>query len=241
MSNIYNNEDFFKAYANMERSKKGLEAAGEWHQLQHLFPCVKDKKVLDLGCGYGWHCKYAISQGAKEVLGLDLSDKMIETAIKDNADPRIKYMVSGLDSFDYPQEYYDLVISNLVLHYIENLDDIYSKVYSTLKDDGVFLLNIEHPMFTAGVNQDWIYDENNKPLYWPIDNYFYVGERTTNFLNHKVTKQHHTLTQIINGLLKVGFKIEVVEEAKPSDEMLKIEGMKDELRRPMMLLIKVRK
>ena len=56
MRNIYDNSEFFAAYAEMGRSKDGLKAAGEWHQLQPLFPKLQGKKVLDLGCGYGWHC-----------------------------------------------------------------------------------------------------------------------------------------------------------------------------------------
>ena len=54
-------------------------------------------------------------------------------------------------------------------------------------------------------------------------------------------KQHHTLTQIIMGLLDNGFELEAVEEAKPPEEMMDIPGMKDELRRPMMLLVKANK
>ena len=34
MRNIYDNSEFFAAYAEMGRSKDGLKAAGEWHQLQ---------------------------------------------------------------------------------------------------------------------------------------------------------------------------------------------------------------
>ena len=71
----------------MPRSKDGLQAAGEWHQLQPLFPDVAGKRVLDLGCGYGWHCKYAAEQGARQVLGLDLSQKMLERASRENAGP----------------------------------------------------------------------------------------------------------------------------------------------------------
>ena len=40
------------------------------------------------------------------------------------------------------------------------------------------------------------------------------------------------------GLLNNGFRIEAVEEAMPSKEMMHLPGMVDELRRPMMLLIK---
>ena len=78
MRNEYENEVFFQRYAQMPRSRKGLSAAGEWHQLKPLFPPLEGKSLLDLGCGYGWHCKFAAEQGARKVLGLDLSRKMIE-------------------------------------------------------------------------------------------------------------------------------------------------------------------
>ena len=80
MSNAYDNERFFDEYAKMPRSKDGLRAAGEWHQLEPLFPALAGKAVLDLGCGYGWHCAYAAERGAAQVLGIDLSRKMIEEA-----------------------------------------------------------------------------------------------------------------------------------------------------------------
>ena len=121
---------------------------------------------------------------------------------------------------------------------IADLDAVFAGVRRTLKPGGVFLFNIEHPSFTAGVRQEWIFDSNGRPLYWPIDDYFLTGERSTSFPGCEVRKQHHTLTQILMGLLRHGFEVQAVEEAQPSAEMLEIPGMKDELRRPMMLLVK---
>ena len=69
MSGVYDDENFFQAYAQMPRSNLGLAGAGEWHQLKNLFPDLTGKKVLDLGCGYGWHCAYAAAHGAAEVVG----------------------------------------------------------------------------------------------------------------------------------------------------------------------------
>lgn len=241
MKNIYDDKQFFNQYAKMSRSQQGLSGAGEWHQFQALFPDLSGKSVLDLGCGYGWHCKYAVECGAKQVLGIDLSEKMIHEAKEKNSDPKIIYQVCGLDDFDYPANSFDCVISNLVLHYIADIDTIFRKIYLTLKADGVFLLNIEHPVFTSGVKQDWIYNSSGKPKYWPVDDYFYPGERVTHFLGQNVMKQHHTLTQILMGLINTGFQLEVVEEAMPSADMMDIPGMPDEMRRPMMLLIKVLK
>ncbi len=241
MNNEYDNERFFEEYAKMPRSKDGLSAAGEWRQLKPLFPPLVGKTVLDLGCGYGWHCSFAAEQGAVKVLGLDLSRKMIEEAKRRNAEKRIEYRVCGIEEYEYPENKWDCVVSNLALHYIADLDKIFQKVYQTLKPGGNFLFNIEHPVFTAGVGQDWVYTAEGKPQYWPIDNYFIPGERSTHFLGCDVVKQHHTLTQILMGLLDNGFELEAVKEAEPPEEMMHIPGMKDELRRPMMLLVKAKK
>lgn len=241
MKNIYDDKEFFEAYADMARSRDGLSAAGEWHQLRRMFPPLEGSDVLDLGCGYGWHSRYASEQGARSVLGIDLSERMIKEAEKRNSAPNATYRVLGLEEYEYPESRYDLVISNLVLHYIADLDAIFAKVFRTLKDGGVFLFNIEHPVFTAGINEDWIYREDGAPQAWPVDNYFYPGERDTVFLGHKVAKQHHTLTQILMGVLGAGFVIEQVEEAQPPEDMMDIPGMRDEMRRPMMLLVRARK
>ena len=239
--NIYDDPTFFEAYGNMPRSKGGLQAAGEWHQLQPLFPDVAGKRVLDLGCGYGWHCRYAAERGAQQVLGLDLSRRMLERASRENGGPGITYRLCGIEDYAYPEEAWDLVVSNLALHYVEDLEAVYRKVYRTLVPGGVFLFNIEHPVFTAGIREDWIYGEDGRPLYWPLDNYFFPGERETLFLGQPVRKQHHTLTQILNPLLSAGFRLEAVEEAMPPAEMLDLPGMADELRRPMMLLVRARR
>ncbi len=238
MKNEYDQEGFFEEYAKMPRSRDGLAAAGEWHQLKYLFPLLQGKAVLDLGCGYGWHCSFAAKQGAARVLGLDLSRRMVEEAKKRNAEKQIEYRVCGIEEYESPETMWDCVVSNLALHYIEDIGSVFQKVHRTLKPGGIFLFNIEHPVFTAGVGQDWVYTQEGKPQYWPVDNYFIPGERNTRFLGCDVAKQHHTLTQILMGLLNNGFLLEAVEEAKPSGEMMGIPGMEDELRRPMMLLVK---
>lgn len=238
MNCVYDDEQFFEQYAKMSRSQQGLAGAGEWHQFQKMFPDLTGKKVLDLGCGYGWHCKYAVERGASQVLGIDLSEKMIQEAQSKNLDDRITYQICGVEDYVYPADSFDCVVSNLVLHYIADIDDIFRKVFLTLKKEGTFLLNIEHPIFTSGVNQDWIYDKDGKIQHWPVDNYFYQGGRTTHFLGQMVTKQHHTMAQILMGLMNAGFQLEAIEEAMPSEDMMEIPSMVDEMRRPMMMLIK---
>ena len=238
MGNPYDQEGFFEQYAKMPRSRDGLSAAGEWHQLKPLFPPLEGKAVRDLGCGYGWHCRFAAEQGAERVLGLDLSRNMIEEAERHNPEGRIEYQVCGIEDYEYPKDGWDCVVSNLALHYIEDLEKVFQDVYKTLKPGGVFLFNIEHPVFTAGVGQDWEYTKEGAPRHWPVDQYFFPGKRNTRFLGCDVVKQHHTLTQILMGLLNHGFELKAVVEAEPPEEMMDLPGMRDELRRPMMLLVK---
>lgn len=232
--NQYDNVEFFAEYAKMSRSRDGLDGAGEWHQLKPLFPELAGKTVLDLGCGYGWHCKYAAQQGAASVLGIDQSHRMIEEAKHRNSANSIEYRVCGIQEFDFPCEAYDLVVSNLVLHYMEDLDAVYRLIFRTLRPGGTFLFNIEHPTFTAGVNQQFAADGT-----WPVTDYYYPGERTTDFLGFRVKKYHHTLTQILNGLIQGGFRIEAVEEAMPPEQWR--DQMPFEMKRPMMLLVRARK
>lgn len=78
--NKYDNPVFFEKYSQMSRSKEGLAGAGEWEDFRKILPTFSGKTVLDLGCGYGWHCIYAAEQGAAHVTGVDLSEKMLEVA-----------------------------------------------------------------------------------------------------------------------------------------------------------------
>lgn len=51
--NRYDDPVFFEKYSQIDRSRKGLEGAGEWRELKALLPDFAGKEVLDLGCGYG--------------------------------------------------------------------------------------------------------------------------------------------------------------------------------------------
>lgn len=58
--NKYDDKIFFEKYSMMDRSTKGLAGAGEWKTLESVLPKFNDKRILDLGCGFGWHCQYAV-------------------------------------------------------------------------------------------------------------------------------------------------------------------------------------
>lgn len=236
--NKYDDPKFFEKYSQMSRSIEGLNAAGEWATLKTLFPDFQGKTLLDLGCGYGWHCIYAAEQGAERIVGVDLSEKMLETARAKKTDDRITYQRCAMEDIEFEPESFDIVLSSLALHYVENFEIIVKKVHTILKPGGAFLFSAEHPVFTAYGTQDWYYDENGKILHFPVDNYYYEGKRTATFLGEEVVKYHKTLTTYLNSLLENGFEIRRIVEPQPTQEMIEaVEGMKDEMRRPMMLIV----
>ncbi len=240
--NKYDDIKFFNQYSTMQRSTMGLSGAGEWHVLKEMLPSFKDKRVLDLGCGFGWHCKYAAENGAKSVIGIDISDKMLEKAKENTENLNVTYIKSAIEDIDFPLSSFDIVISSLAFHYIKSFEDICKKVYSCLSDKGSFVFSVEHPVFTAEGTQDWYYDENEKRLHWPVDNYYIEGLRKTNFLGEEVLKYHKTVTTYVNTLIKFGFEITGLREPEPDLELFKNNPeMKDELRRPMFLIISAQK
>ncbi|PYE42397.1 class I SAM-dependent methyltransferase [Paenibacillus barcinonensis] len=236
--NKYDEAAFFDSYSRMSRSVEGLNAAGEWHELQTLLPDLKQKHVLDLGCGFGWHCRYAREQQAKSVIGVDLSENMLRRARELTDDSQIEYQQMAIEDIHFEQNRFDVVISSLALHYVEHIDEVFAKIHHCLVKGGTLVLSVEHPIFTARAEQDWHYGPDGEILHWPVDHYHNEGQRTANFLNQDVVKYHRTLATYINELVRAGFIIQQVAESKPSPEMMEqVPGMSDENRRPMFLMI----
>lgn len=242
--NKYDHDSFFEKYSQMNRSKDGLVAAGEWETLKTLLPDFADKRLLDLGCGYGWHCIYAMEQGAQYALGVDISHKMLEVAREKTAAAGVspvEYVCCAMEDVDVPAESFDVVLSSLALHYVASFDAIAKLVFRALKPGGWFVFSAEHPVFTAQGPQDWQYGSDGTPEHFPVDRYFYEGQRTAHFLGEDVIKYHRTLTSYLDGLLTNGFAIRRIVEPQPPAHLMEVPGMRDEMRRPMMLIVAAQK
>ncbi|MFC5452889.1 class I SAM-dependent methyltransferase [Paenibacillus aestuarii] len=236
--NKYDDASFYANYSQMPRSIGGLDAAGEWGAFRAMLPELRDANVLDLGCGFGWHCRYAREREARSVIGVDLSENMLERARAMTNDPKIEYRRLAIEDIEFAEGVFDVVISSLALHYIENFDRICQKVYHSLKAGGAFVFSVEHPIFTAIAAQDWYYGTHDEKLHWPVDNYHDEGPRLARFLDHDVVKYHRTVTSYVQGLIEAGFTLTQLSELKPSPEMLeKNPAWREETRRPMFLLM----
>src|ERR1700730_7741102 len=89
--NIYDDEGFFAGYSRLPRSIEGMDAAPEWPALRALLPDLRGLEVLDLGCGFGWVCRWARQNGAARVLGIDVSENMLARGRAMTQDTAITY------------------------------------------------------------------------------------------------------------------------------------------------------
>ncbi|TEY71742.1 hypothetical protein BOTCAL_0087g00090 [Botryotinia calthae] len=218
--NIYDQEDFFKAYAQLPRSVHGLEKAPEFQVLRSWLPSLEGLSFLDLGCGFGWMCRWARGNGAKFVQGTDVSENMLARAREYPEDPSISYCKADLETLQISSNEFHVAYSSLALHYIENLPSLVEQVYKSLKTGGVFIFSVEHPIWTAPRNPDWIKDAEGRDV-WPLDGYLFEGPRTTDWLAKGVVKQHRSIATYITILLDVGFILSAIDEWGPTPEQIK--------------------
>jgi SAM-dependent methyltransferase len=216
--NIYDDPDFFAGYSALPRSIEGLEGAGEWPELRALLPTLAGADVVDLGCGFGWFCRWARTQGAESVLGLDLSRNMLARAAADTVDPRITYRHADLDEVELPADSFDLAYSSLTLHYLRDLPRLVAQIASSLRPGGTFVASVEHPAYTAPTSPAWTTIDGRDV--WPLDGYLREGPRVTDWLAPGVVKQHRTIGTYFATILEAGLMLTSLVEWGPSDEDL---------------------
>lgn len=211
MQNIYDDPAFYAGYSQLRRSVEGLDGAPEWPALRALLPELRGRRVVDLGCGYGWFCRWAQKQGATRLLGIDISEKMLARARELNLAAGITYQRDDLETFALPETSFDLAYSSLALHYIGVVERFFGTVHRALVPGGRFVFSAEHPIYMAPWNPAWSDAADGREV-WRLDRYLEEGPRTTNWLADGVVKQHRTIGTTFNALIRAGFTIARVEE-----------------------------
>lgn len=225
--NVYDNKTFSVAYDKMRKYDKGRNANDlvEIPNFRKLIPNVKEKKILDLGCGYGENDKYCRDLGAKEILGIDISEHMIKIAEKNNADENIKYKVMAMEDISKIKEKFDIVISSLAFHYVKDYEKLIKDIYNLLNDNGILIFSIDHPLRIASKFEPWMkknYTEINGKWFLLVSDYNREGIREKEWNGVIVKKYHRNFSSLINGLVNSGFKIDKILEPIPDEESIKI-------------------
>lgn len=241
--NIFDNEIFFEGYSKIRERSDSANDLFEIPALLSMMPDLEGKRVLDLGCGFGEHCKMYVERGAARVVGIDISKKMLEVAERENSDPKIEYLNMPMEDIGGIGDHFDVVVSSLALHYVADFDRLSRDVYSLLNAGGVFLFSQEHPFVTSHTSGNrWTKDENGNKLHLNLSNYGIEGEREATWFVEHVKIYHRTFSNIVNTLIGVGFSIEQMIEPIPNEELLeRYPDHKDLLHKPDFLLLRVKK
>lgn len=101
---------------------------------------VKEKEVLDLGCGDGRHARLINAMGAKSVIGIDINESMIALAQKSTSpEEKVTFLVSNGRNIPIEDNSKDLIVSNFVIHYFHDTQEVFQEIGRVLKPNGIFI------------------------------------------------------------------------------------------------------
>ena len=241
--NIYDNEIFFESYKELRNKPNTANDTEEKPALFSLLPPLNGLTLLDLGCGFGENCKTFSKMGAAQVIGVDLSEKMLEVAQKDH--PFATYVRGDISELSFLSENsdlpssYDLVVSSLAIHYIKDMKKLASQVYALLKEGGSFIFSQEHPLTTAPINGAFWETDGDTAIGYKLSDYGRRGERMVDWLVKGVIKYHRTFSDIFTALTDAGFTVKALLEPFPSEkDIAAVPKRVKNLHKPNFLLIK---
>lgn len=234
MVNVTQNsyDSFAKLY-----DKKNLESlANAYYErpaIISLLPAdLKYKFIVDAGCGSGLFGQYIEQQGAK-LLAFDYSKELIKIAKTRLKTSKI-FIANLEEKLDFIEtNSVDIIISSLVLHYIENWDPIFTEFDRILRKDGIIIFSIHHP------HQDWHW-LNLKSYFEKVkcdDDWDLEGKK------FHIQYYHRTLMEIFNIINQTNFYVEKLLEPLPIAEGEKIDPKFYETlnTRPSFLLFRLKK
>jgi ubiquinone/menaquinone biosynthesis C-methylase UbiE len=177
----------------------------------------KGELVYDLACGQGYFSNIFYKSGA-QVIGSDLSKRLIETAIK-NSPKEIRFYNSKAEKASFLKDLsVDVIVIILAIQNIENVSDVFAECKRILKNNGRIVLVLNHPSFRIPQGSDWLFE--NGVQYRKVGQYLSESKISIDMTPgeknpHKKIKTisfHRPLQYYVKLLSKNGFAITRLEE-----------------------------
>jgi len=141
--------DEYELFTDHEESYSNLI---EWKAIKTILPELKNKSIVDLGCGTGRFSFLFESMNPRSITGIDLSEKMIEIGLNNAKRKKsiVKFVHGNIEDLsDMKLENIDFVFSSTTLHYIKNLNNIMQQINRILTSGGECILSVIHPVYSA--------------------------------------------------------------------------------------------
>ncbi|MDF1697951.1 MAG: methyltransferase domain-containing protein [Saprospiraceae bacterium] len=101
--------------------------------------------VIELGCGTGKNTPWLL-ENAKQIIGLDFSQEMLNKAIEKIEDDRVTFKKADLtQDWEVEDLFADLITCSLTLEHILDLNHIFLQAHKKLKKNGLFFISELHP------------------------------------------------------------------------------------------------
>ena len=160
--NIYDNDIFFEGYSKIRERKNNANELFEKPALFSLVPPLEGKAVIDLGCGYGEHCMEYIRRGAASVVGIDISEKMLEIgqkkvdSLKYEERMKISFSKSSAESIVFNDNVFDAVLVAFGVRNFSDREKGLKEILRVLKPKGTLvILELSEPQ---NVIVRWFYN-----------------------------------------------------------------------------------
>lgn len=173
-----------------------------------LLPDVQGMQVLDLGCGPGVYTEWLIEHGA-QVTALDASPSMLRMA-KERVGENARFVQAdfGQPLSMFEDGSFDLIVSALALHYVEDWYALFKELYRILRSPGTLVFSGDHPC------DPLLLDKARD--YFSVERIEFVwrgfGEPVV------MPSYRRSLAYTLNPLLEAGFILEHILEPLPTDE-----------------------
>ncbi|MGX1193078.1 class I SAM-dependent methyltransferase [Metabacillus sp. SLBN-84] len=214
-ASAYNQQDFFEQYMSRRNRHDSPNNAIESPIIHELIGDIRDKNILDLGCGDARFGNELLHHGAKHYTGVEGSEQMAEAARSNLIGQNGTIICEAIESQSFPEETFDLVTSRFVLHYISDLRKLFQDIHQTLKENGKFVFSVQHPLTTSAFASK---EHGDKRGSWLVDDYFLEGERKEPWINQTVVKYHRTIEHYFSALRRAGFIVLDLSEGTPKRE-----------------------
>lgn len=107
-----------------------------------LVPLNKNMRALEYGAGTGI-TSFLIKDYLKEIVLMDNSSEMVRVTnnkIKSSNVTNLKALNFNLETDDYKDDKFDLIFTQMVLHHINDTDNIIKKFYRLLKSESYLVI-----------------------------------------------------------------------------------------------------
>jgi SAM-dependent methyltransferase len=245
MSNHYQDPQIAIKYLNFLNSPNGqIQKLVLLNAIKTALPNDPNLKLLDLGCGNGWLAA-ELYKSYKNICGCDSSEFLINFARTHSKG--VDFKLAALDKpLPYKENYFDIVILNMVGPDLGNLAVAFKNTAFVLKPGGKLIMTVPNPKYTYPA-AEWKRNALDvllmrKPkLKTKIPPEAGTKIQREFGKNSKIDSYYHTLDGYVAAAAKAELKLNEIKEIQPHSNSKKFDLNYQLQKYPLLLLLELEK